>query len=184
MGIMQRNIVSSKRIDAARARVREGTRRFLLPFGIIGKDKSFSQSLAGGDLVEPGILVVQDVQLLVSPDYIFGVEAGDCISLHTLFSDARADFFKDIELAVNLHRLPLLIVAVSADSAEDPVQAAIQMMERVEQASPTLRRRIEQGDMEMEGCIVDPRSRRTEFISRTYFASGMGKNATYNRAVD
>lgn len=184
MRTMQRNVLSRKHIDAARARVREGTRRFLLPFGIIGKDKSFSQSLAGGDLVEPGILVVQDVQLLVSPDYIFGVEAGDCLSVHTLFSAARADFFDDIELAVNLHHLPLLIVAVSVEAADDPVQAVIQMMERVEQACPIVRRRMEQGEMEMEGCIVDPRSRQTEFISRTYFAKAMGQIATYNRAAD
>lgn len=174
---------SSSHIDAARTRVREGTRRFLLPFGIIGKDKSFNEALVGKFRAEPRILVIQDVRLLVSPEYIFSVELGDCNSLHTLFPEAQDDFFKEVELAVSLNRPALVIVAASTQIEENPTREVLSMMARVEKSCPLLKRRMDEGVLEIEGCLVDPESRRTEFLGRHSVASDMHRNVTYDQGV-
>jgi hypothetical protein len=177
------SVRSSIRVDAARTRVREGTRRFLLPFGIIGKDKSFTKALVGNSQAEPCILVIQDVRLLFSPEYIFSVEPGDCTSLHTLFPKAQEDFFKEVELAVSLYRPALVIVAASTESQDNSTQEVLSIMARVEKSCPLVKRWMDDGVLGVEGCLVDPKSRRTEFLGHPYFASMIKKEGTYDQDV-
>ena len=128
--------------------------------------------------------MIQDVQLLVSPEYIFGVEPGDIVSLHTLFSAVRGDFFKDVELALKLYTPPLVVVATSVVSEENPIQSVLDMMDKVATGCPRLRRWLEEGSIVMEGCLVDPKSRRTEFISRIPFTHSAEDHNVLSQAVE
>lgn len=157
-----------RKVEGAKARAREAARRFQLPFGVIGKDSSFKRALAAITLVSPDILVIQDASLLVPPEYIFGIEPGDCVSLQTLFSSVRSDFFKDVDLAVSLYRPALVVVSSPAEDDDLAAETLLGFMDQLESSCPLLKQEIRLGAMEMEGCLVRARARGVEFLGRSW----------------
>lgn len=152
----------SPAVKVARSKVFEGARRFALPFGIEGKKVSYRKALESHRFCENPTLIIQDVRLIYPPEYIFGLEMGDCLSIQTMLDASHESLLASVELMLIQYRPTFGVVAASTSTHDkDMLEAGIR---NILCGSKDLKRRIREGSLVLDGCLVDESNRQTFFF--------------------
>lgn len=78
----EKSKISAENLESAKVLVREGIRRYNLPLGVAGKHKTYKKNYDLRNLSQPNILVIQEIAILIPPEYIYGLFPNDCLSLN------------------------------------------------------------------------------------------------------
>jgi hypothetical protein len=157
-------IVKKKQeIESAKAWIREGVRRYGLPFGMAGKERSFLRGVQSKILAQVKVLIIQDSLISSPPELIFGIEPGDCACVQTSLNYASQASTASMELLINQHPAALIVIATSS-KMPNSVRVVHRTIRQLERESEYLRNKMAHGNVDIEGCIVDEERRQVQFI--------------------
>lgn len=139
----------------------EAIRRYRLPFGIAGKHNAYKKAQAFPKKARN--VVLQDFRVLTPAEYIFGLHAGDCVSLTVDILKFRPEYTSQIEFLTHTFEPTFVIIAAARDKNFTP-KALREFATSVSSQVGAVKKRVKENFCEVRSCIVDERSRDVIFI--------------------
>ena len=150
------------RVIHSRKIVDEGVWRYTLPFGVLGKHKSFVTDLTGQKPTQRPIVVIQDIRIRCPAEYIFGLTLGDCSVVNIHLDHLHDSLLASLEHLMDVSQPSLVILAVPwLDTLLGPVFITL---EKLYNEVPTLKKRVRSGHLALEGWMVDESRRRCKKV--------------------
>lgn len=146
----------------SRMLVDEGIRRYGLPFGLIGKQKTFHSDLAARNFACDPIMIIQDVRIGCPAEYIFGINLGDCLIVGTQLGRHDDSLVPSIELLLDQGAISHILVA--SPLVEDARMIIEDTFSFILEQNSILSSLYESGELALDGWLVDEKRRRCQKI--------------------